>query len=216
MAIFAPGYGYGQLDIKGLCLDMPYRDPRRPESFPTGSSGDLSVSVQELVYGHKKERVGTSPKSLDRHNELLYSSEEVHWARKEKRTSEGLDTNVLQGTSPTDKSLVEKPKHVIRGSEEEVGSRQGKQPSGSFQASTSKSPPQQVPSKPKKYPKTNQKGKQKAKGKAKPKCNKPSPQNSRIPKKEKTAIDNVFNMARTLMDFKNKEEERFNQSFPKK
>ncbi|MBW0566152.1 hypothetical protein O181_105867 [Austropuccinia psidii MF-1] len=102
----------------------------RPESFPTGSSGDLPVSVQELVYGRQKARVGTSPKSLDRHNELL-SSSEVHWARKDRRTSKGLDTNVLQRTSPTDKSLVEKQKHVIRGSEEEVGPRQGKQPSGS-------------------------------------------------------------------------------------
>ncbi|MBW0580045.1 hypothetical protein O181_119760 [Austropuccinia psidii MF-1] len=41
-----------------------------PESFPTGNSGDIPVSVQELAYGPKTERVGTSPKSLDRHNEL--------------------------------------------------------------------------------------------------------------------------------------------------
>ncbi|MBW0533127.1 hypothetical protein O181_072842 [Austropuccinia psidii MF-1] len=84
------------------------------------------------------------------------------------------------------------------------------------QASTRKNPLQQVPNKPKKTPKTNQKGKQKAKGKAKPMWNKPYPQNYRIPKKEKTAMDNVFNMARALMEFKNKEEERLNQSFPKK
>ncbi|MBW0585267.1 hypothetical protein O181_124982 [Austropuccinia psidii MF-1] len=103
----------------------------RPESFSTGRSGDLPVSVKELVYGHKTARAGTSPKSLDRHNELLSSSEEVHGARKDRTTSEGLDTNVLQRTSPTDKSLVEKPKYVIRGSEEEVGARQGKHPSGS-------------------------------------------------------------------------------------
>ena len=79
------------------------------------------------------------------------------------------------------------------------------------QASTSKNPPQKVPNKPKQAPKTNQKGKQKAN----PKWNKPYPQNYRIPKKEKTAMDNVFNMERTLMEFKNKEEERLNQSFPK-
>ncbi|MBW0587009.1 hypothetical protein O181_126724, partial [Austropuccinia psidii MF-1] len=103
----------------------------RPESFPTGRSGDFPVSVQELVYGRKTARLGTSPKSLDRHNELLSSSEEAHRARKGRRTSEGLDTNFLQRTSPTDKSLLEKPKYVTRGSEEEVGPRQGKQPSGS-------------------------------------------------------------------------------------
>ncbi|MBW0558463.1 hypothetical protein O181_098178 [Austropuccinia psidii MF-1] len=80
------------------------------------------------------------------------------------------------------------------------------------QATTSKNLPQQVPNKPKQTPKTNQKGKQKAK----PKWNKPYPQNYRIPKKEKTTMENVLNMARSLMEFKNKEEERFNQSFPKK
>ncbi|MBW0525423.1 hypothetical protein O181_065138 [Austropuccinia psidii MF-1] len=84
------------------------------------------------------------------------------------------------------------------------------------QASTSKNLPQQVPKKPKQIPKTNQKGKKKAKGKAKPKWNKPYLEHYRIPKKEKTAIDNVFNMERTLMEFKNKEEERLNQYFPKK
>ncbi|MBW0573580.1 hypothetical protein O181_113295 [Austropuccinia psidii MF-1] len=84
------------------------------------------------------------------------------------------------------------------------------------QASTSKSTPQQVPNKPKPTPNTNQKGKQKAKGKAKPKWNKPYPQNYRIPKKEKTAMDNVFNMARTLMELTEKEEERLNKSLPKK
>ncbi|MBW0575953.1 hypothetical protein O181_115668 [Austropuccinia psidii MF-1] len=102
-----------------------------PESLPTGSNRDIPVSVQELVYGSKTARVGTSPKSLDRHHELISSSEEVHGARKDRGTSEGLETHVLQRTSPTDKSLVEKPKHVIRGSEEEVGPMQGQHPSGS-------------------------------------------------------------------------------------
>ncbi|MBW0551399.1 hypothetical protein O181_091114 [Austropuccinia psidii MF-1] len=95
----------------------------RSESFPTGRHRDIPVSVQELVYGGKEARVGTSSKSLDRQNELLSSSEEVHGPRKYRRTSEGLDTHVLQGTSPTDKSIVEKPKHFIRGPEEEVGPR---------------------------------------------------------------------------------------------
>ncbi|MBW0506202.1 hypothetical protein O181_045917 [Austropuccinia psidii MF-1] len=62
------------------------------------------------------------------------------------------------------------------------------------QASTSKNTPQKVPKK----------------GKAKSKWNKPYPQNCRILKKEKTAMDNVFNMKRTLMDIKNREEERLN------
>ncbi|MBW0511311.1 hypothetical protein O181_051026 [Austropuccinia psidii MF-1] len=103
----------------------------RPESLSTCNNRYIPVSVQELVYGSKTEKVGTSPKSLDRHHELISSSEEVHGARKDGGTSEGLDTHVLQRTTTTDKSLVERPKRVIRGPEEEVVTRQGKQPSGS-------------------------------------------------------------------------------------
>ncbi|MBW0580174.1 hypothetical protein O181_119889 [Austropuccinia psidii MF-1] len=104
---------------------------QRPKSFPAGSNRNIPVAVQELVYGGKAAGVGTSVKSLDRHNQLLSSSEEVHGPRKDRRTFEGLETHVLQGTSPKDKSLVEKPKHVVRGPEEEVGPRKGQQPSGS-------------------------------------------------------------------------------------
>ncbi|MBW0587763.1 hypothetical protein O181_127478, partial [Austropuccinia psidii MF-1] len=82
-----------------------WRMPELPP-VPTGSSGDLPVSVQELVYGPQTARVGASPKSLNRHHELLSSSKEAHGARKDRRSSEGLDTNVLQRTSPTDTSLV--------------------------------------------------------------------------------------------------------------
>ncbi|MBW0562069.1 hypothetical protein O181_101784 [Austropuccinia psidii MF-1] len=78
------------------------------------------VSGQELVYGFKAAGVGTSAKSLDRHHELISSSEEAHQSRKHRRTSEGLDTHVLQGTSPTDQRLVEKPKHVVRGPDTRV------------------------------------------------------------------------------------------------
>ncbi|MBW0510663.1 hypothetical protein O181_050378 [Austropuccinia psidii MF-1] len=66
-----------------------------------------------------------------KHHELTSSSEEVHGARRNRGTSEGLDTHVLQRTSQTDESLVEKTKHVIRGPEEEVGPRKRKKPSGS-------------------------------------------------------------------------------------
>ncbi|MBW0523854.1 hypothetical protein O181_063569 [Austropuccinia psidii MF-1] len=103
----------------------------RPESHPTGNNRDIPVSVLELVYGSKTTQVGTSPKSLQRHHELISSSKEVHGARKDRGTSEGSDTHVLQRTSPTDKVLAEKPVHVIRGQEEEIGPREGKQTSGS-------------------------------------------------------------------------------------
>ncbi|MBW0583000.1 hypothetical protein O181_122715 [Austropuccinia psidii MF-1] len=127
----------------------------RPESFPTGNGQDISVSVQELVYGCKAAGV------------------------------------------------VKKPKHFVRGPEERVFPKEGQNPSGSSQASTSKNLPQKVPNK----------GKQKSKGKAKPKGNRPYQQNYKTPQKEKISLDNVFNISRTLMEVKNKEEERMRSPF---
>ncbi|MBW0574148.1 hypothetical protein O181_113863 [Austropuccinia psidii MF-1] len=92
---------------------------------------NIPVSVQELVSGSKAAGVGTSAKSLDRHNELISSSAEAHGPRKDRGSSEGLDTHVFQMTSSTDEILVEKPNNVVRGPEEEVGPRKGQQTSGS-------------------------------------------------------------------------------------
>ncbi|MBW0557396.1 hypothetical protein O181_097111, partial [Austropuccinia psidii MF-1] len=131
------------------------------------SSRDIPVSVQKLVYGSKTAQVGTSPKSLDRHHELISSSEEVHGARKDRGTSEGLDTHFLQRTSPTDKSLVEKPKLVIRGSEEEVGPRQGQHPSGSSPSIHQKRSASTSARQAQASPKDQSEGKSKGKGKGK-------------------------------------------------
>ncbi|MBW0568312.1 hypothetical protein O181_108027 [Austropuccinia psidii MF-1] len=116
--------------IKSPEADITAISVFKPESLSTGNNRDIPVSVQELVYGSKTERVGTSPKYLDRHHELISSSEEVHGARKDKGTSEGLETHVFQRTSPTNKIFAEKPEHFITGPEE-IGPRKIKQPSGS-------------------------------------------------------------------------------------
>ncbi|MBW0556415.1 hypothetical protein O181_096130 [Austropuccinia psidii MF-1] len=86
----------------------------RPESFPTGNNRNIPVSIQELLDGGKAAGVGASAKSLHRHNDLISSSEEVHGPRKDRGSSEGLETHDLQRTSTTDKIFVEKPKHVVR------------------------------------------------------------------------------------------------------
>ncbi|MBW0527478.1 hypothetical protein O181_067193 [Austropuccinia psidii MF-1] len=137
------------------------------QPVPKGNNRYIPVLVQELVYGSRVAGVGTYAKSLDRHNELLSSSEEVHGPRKDRRVSEGLDTHVLQGTSPTDKGLVEKQKHVVRGPKEEVGPKKRQQPSGSSpslhkQKSTSKSSKHRQEN-----PKEKSKGQAKRQGKGK-------------------------------------------------
>ncbi|MBW0551173.1 hypothetical protein O181_090888 [Austropuccinia psidii MF-1] len=129
------GSGPGHSSHKSKRQECQPRGEAQMEDSRTSTSSqsnrDIPLSVQELVYGGKEARVRTSSKSLDRHHELISSSEEVNGAIKDRETSEGLDTHFLQRTSPTDKNLVEKPKHFIRGPEGEVGPRQGKQLSGS-------------------------------------------------------------------------------------
>ncbi|MBW0541560.1 hypothetical protein O181_081275, partial [Austropuccinia psidii MF-1] len=139
----------------------------KPETLSTGNNRDIPVSVQALIYGSKKARVGTSPKSLDRHHELISSSEEDHWARKDRGASERLEIHFLQRTSPTDKSLVEKPEHVIRGPEEEIGPRKGTQPSGSspslHKQNSASTSAKQAQANPKDQPEWQSKGKGKVK-----------------------------------------------------
>ncbi|MBW0469306.1 hypothetical protein O181_009021 [Austropuccinia psidii MF-1] len=101
------------------CLDSREADitaipVNKSEIFPTGNSGNIPVSLQELVYGGKIERIGASSKRLDRDNEHLYSIEQSLWRRKDRGPSEGLDSNVLQRESPTDKSLFKRTKAYFK------------------------------------------------------------------------------------------------------
>ncbi|MBW0552370.1 hypothetical protein O181_092085 [Austropuccinia psidii MF-1] len=97
----------------------------QPEPFSTGNNRNITFSVQELVYGCKAAGMETSAKSLDSHNELISLGEEVHGSRKHRGSSEGLDTQELQRKSSREKNLVEKPKHVVIGPEEDVRPRKG-------------------------------------------------------------------------------------------
>ncbi|MBW0541304.1 hypothetical protein O181_081019 [Austropuccinia psidii MF-1] len=67
------------------------------------------------------------------------------------------------------------------------------------------------PQKKKKVPKNHQ-----GKGKGKANWHRPYPQGYRIPKLEPSAMNSVFHMARTLMEFTAKEQERMNSNFPHK
>ncbi|MBW0583286.1 hypothetical protein O181_123001 [Austropuccinia psidii MF-1] len=65
------------------------------------------------------------------------------------------------------------------------------------------------PQKMKKGPKNHQ-----GKGKRKEDWNTPYPQGYRIPKLEPSAMESIFNIARTLMEFTAKEKDRINRTFP--
>ncbi|MBW0485494.1 hypothetical protein O181_025209 [Austropuccinia psidii MF-1] len=85
-------------------------------------------------------------------------------------------------------------------------------------ASTSSKPaPEVSKDKPMRPPK-KQRGPKNHQGKGKGKGNwhRPYPKGFRLPKLEPSAVDSVFNMARSLMEFTAKEQEKMNRTFPRK
>ncbi|MBW0554905.1 hypothetical protein O181_094620 [Austropuccinia psidii MF-1] len=85
-------------------------------------------------------------------------------------------------------------------------------------ASTNSKPAPEMSKDKPKGPQKKQKGLKNNQGKGKGKANwhRPYPQGYRIPKLEPSAVDSVFNMARTLMEFTSKEQEKMNWNFPHK
>ncbi|MBW0563586.1 hypothetical protein O181_103301 [Austropuccinia psidii MF-1] len=90
-------------------------------------------------------------------------------------------------------------------------------PKGPQKASTSSKPAPEVSKDKPKGPHKNQRGPKnhQSKGNSKANWHRPYPQGYRIPKLEPSGVDNVFNMARTLMEFTAKEQQRMNRTFPK-
>ncbi|MBW0480209.1 hypothetical protein O181_019924 [Austropuccinia psidii MF-1] len=85
-------------------------------------------------------------------------------------------------------------------------------------ASTSSKPAPEASNENAKGPQKTKKGpnNHQGKGKGKENWHRPYPQGYRIPKLEPSAVDNVLNMARTLMELTAKEQERMKRTFPHK
>ncbi|MBW0582978.1 hypothetical protein O181_122693 [Austropuccinia psidii MF-1] len=83
-------------------------------------------------------------------------------------------------------------------------------------ASTSSRPAPEASKEKPKGPQKKKKGPKnhKEKGKGKANWHRPDPQGYRIPKLEPSAMESVFNMARNVMEFTAKEQERINRTFP--
>ncbi|MBW0522382.1 hypothetical protein O181_062097 [Austropuccinia psidii MF-1] len=84
-------------------------------------------------------------------------------------------------------------------------------------STSSKTAPEVSKDKPKR-PQKKQRGPKnhQSKGKVKANWHRPYPQGYRIPKLEPSAMDSLFNMARTLMEFTAKEQEGMYRTFPRK
>ncbi|MBW0586300.1 hypothetical protein O181_126015 [Austropuccinia psidii MF-1] len=136
----------------------------RPESFPTGNKRNMTVSIQELVYGGKEAGVGASYQCLDRHNELISSSEEVNGHKKTEELLWGWKRMYCKGQVHQIKAWLKKQSMLSEDQKKKLAQGKDNSPVEAPQASTSKNTPQKVANKGNKTPKNNQKGKKKEKG----------------------------------------------------
>ncbi|MBW0468273.1 hypothetical protein O181_007988 [Austropuccinia psidii MF-1] len=151
-----------------------------------GSNRDLSILIQEFVQRSQRGGVGNMFKPLAGGHELLLTNQE-------------LSGSLL--------SIDQKELEITQTLEKE----------GPVLSTSSKTAPEVSKDKPNR-PQKKQKGPKDHQLKVKGKANwhRLYPQGYRIAQLEPSAVDSIFNMARTLMEFTAKEQERMNRTFPRK
>ncbi|MBW0489826.1 hypothetical protein O181_029541 [Austropuccinia psidii MF-1] len=170
----------------------------RSEPFPGGIHRNKSVPVQKLAQRSQGRGVGCMPKPLAGGYELLLTHQEI--------SGSGEDHITLTRMEPIVLKIQDQKKELKITPALEKDSPV---------ASTSFKPGPEVskdkskgPQKEHRAPKNNQ---GKVKGKAY--WYRSYPQGYRIPKLEPSAVDSVFNMARTLLEFTVKEQGRMSRNF---
>ncbi|MBW0475736.1 hypothetical protein O181_015451 [Austropuccinia psidii MF-1] len=161
-SIQSNGSGPGHSSQKSKRQECQPRGEEQMEDSRTSNSAqsnrDIPGSVQELVYGSKATGVGTLSKSLDRHNELKSSSEEVHRHGKYRVPSGGWTPMSYKGQVQQIKAWLKKKRILSEDQEKKLAQGKDNSPVEAPQASTSSK-------KDKQYPKSNKKCKKNAKGK---------------------------------------------------
>ncbi|MBW0578632.1 hypothetical protein O181_118347 [Austropuccinia psidii MF-1] len=153
------------------------------------------------------------PKPLAGGHELLLIHQELSGSGEDHRALRRVDPIVLKRQGQKDKELVEELKYFICRPEEGIGNDPDLE-EGPVASTSSKPAPEtskeklKRAQKKKKGPKSNQ-----GKEKGKKNWHRPYPKGCRILKLEPSAMDSVFNMARTLMEFIDKQQERMNRTF---
>ncbi|MBW0584528.1 hypothetical protein O181_124243 [Austropuccinia psidii MF-1] len=172
----------------------------RVEPLSSGSHRNISVPVHKLVQSHKRRGVGNMPKPLAGGHKIPLIHQELSGSGEDHRALRRVEPIVLQ--SQDQKKELEMTPALEEGPVASISSKPAPE--------TSKEKTK-GPQKKNKGTKSHQ-----GKGKGKENWHRPYPQGCRIPKLEPSALDSVFNMARTLMEFIDKEQERMNRTFPHK
>ncbi|MBW0577627.1 hypothetical protein O181_117342 [Austropuccinia psidii MF-1] len=173
------------------------------------------MPVQKLVHSSQRRGVGNMPKPLAGGHELLLTHQELSGSGEDHRTLRRLDPIFFQRQGQKDKELVEEPKSSIHRPEEGTGNDSSfgdRRPSGIYQLQPSFRSVQREAQRTSEETERSQEPSRQ--GKRQSQLAQTLPQGYRIPKLEPSAVDSVFNMARTLMEFTAKEQERMNRTFP--
>ncbi|MBW0550830.1 hypothetical protein O181_090545 [Austropuccinia psidii MF-1] len=168
-------------------LELSMSNSNRDKSYSEGSNRHLHEPIQAVLHGLQGQRLGKLPQI---HQGVMYS-----WHILKRFLTEEEIVLYSNGWNP----LSSKPQ--IKKIKEYHSKKREASKEEAPVASTSKPQANQPPQEGKKNKKKN--------------WRKPYSPSYRIPKIQKDSMDNFFNMARTLMEFKDKEEQRMRQpNFP--
>ncbi|MBW0589848.1 hypothetical protein O181_129563 [Austropuccinia psidii MF-1] len=187
----------------------------RAEPLSSGRNRNLSIPIQKLVQRSQTRGVGNMTKPLaGSMNSYLHIKSFLG----QEKTIDLLGSCIPLSC----KDKVKKIKNWLKSQnllsidqKKELGMTSTLETEGPVASTSSKPAPEVSKDKPKGLQK-KQKGSKNHQGKGKGKADwhRPYPQGYRIPKLEPSAVDSVLNMARTLMEFTAKEQERMNRTFP--
>ncbi|MBW0549842.1 hypothetical protein O181_089557 [Austropuccinia psidii MF-1] len=177
--------------------ELIYDNISRVEPFSSGSNRNLLMSIQELVHISQRGGVGNMPKPLAGGHELLLTYQKIYGSGEDHETITRLRPIFLQRQDQK-KELEMTP---ALDKEDPVESTSSRSVEEQAQKTSEETERLQEPS-----------------GTRKRKSQLAKTLLTRIqdPKLEPSAVDSFFNMARTIMELKAKEQERMNRTFPRK
>ncbi|MBW0489150.1 hypothetical protein O181_028865 [Austropuccinia psidii MF-1] len=192
-------------------------DILRGGPLPSGSNRNISFPIQKLVQSRQRRGVGNMPKPLAGGHELLLTYQELSGSGEDHTALRRVDPIISQRQGQKDKKLAEEPKSLICRQEEGIGLDPSfeRRPTGIYQLQTSS---RSIQREAQRASEEEEERSQEPSGQGQRQINwnRPYPQGYRIPKLKPSAVDSVFNLARTLMEFTAKEQERINRTFSRK
>ncbi|MBW0570397.1 hypothetical protein O181_110112 [Austropuccinia psidii MF-1] len=185
----------------------------RAEPFLSGRNRNISMPVQKLVHSSQRRGVGNMPKPLAEGHELLLTHQELSGSGEDYRTLRRLEPIVLQRQGQKMKNWLKNQSLLSIDQKKELEMTQLWRQKAQWHLTA----PNQLQKCPKRTSEETERSQEPSKqGKRQSQLAQTFPQGYRLPKLEPSAMDSVFNMARTLMEFTAKEKGRMNRTFPRK